>query len=72
MNSLPDFPPDWGLEEQRAEARLRASKRRVDRWALRIELAIMGTFLIALAIGAPVFVKNVGLGLVLSAQGLVP
>ncbi len=57
--------PDWGIEDQR----LAAMNRRVGRWALRAELAILAGAAMIGAIAAPVLVKNVILGVALAAAG---
>lgn len=59
---------DWAVQDQR----LAMLNRRVQKWALRAQLAIMGFSALVALLAAPVFFKNLALGLVLRAQGLLP
>ncbi|OJW73046.1 MAG: hypothetical protein BGO57_13295 [Sphingomonadales bacterium 63-6] len=59
---------DWAVQDQR----LAMLNRRVERWALRAQLAILGACGLIAAFAAPVFFKNLILGLVLRSQGLLP
>lgn len=59
---------DWAVQDQR----LAMLNRRVEKWALRAQLAILGTSGLVAAFAAPVFFKNLALGLLLGAEGLLP